>query len=82
MQMDQLWPTVPLTHQETLLYRAVRAMSTWRRTAIAHVPTQVLTPELLASLEEDAEHAYETAFTIEAVKLAYWDPHNAPLRRV
>ncbi len=71
MQIYHMLPTVLLTNNETLLQRIAHSMTTWRRTAIAHVPTQMLSPELFASTD-DAEHAYETAFAIQATELAFW----------
>jgi hypothetical protein len=68
MQIYYMLPTVPLINNETLLQRITRSMTTWRRTLIAHVPTQVLSPELFASTN-DAEYAYETAFAIQATEL-------------
>jgi hypothetical protein len=83
MQMYHMLPTVPLTNNETLLHmlptvlltnnetllqRVTRSMTTWRRTAIAHIPTQMLSLELFASTD-DAEYAYDTAFAIQATEL-------------
>jgi hypothetical protein len=68
MQIYHILPTVSLINNETLLQRVARSMTTWRRTAIAHVPTQMLSPELFASAD-DAEYAYETAFAIQATEL-------------
>ncbi len=67
MQIYHILPTVPLINNETLLQRVARSMTTWRRTAISRVPTQVLSPELFAS-SDDAEYAYETAFAIQATE--------------
>jgi hypothetical protein len=69
MQIDHILPTVPLINNETLLQRVTRSMTSWRRTAIAYVPTQMLSPEMFAGTD-DAEYAYETAFAIQATELA------------
>ncbi len=74
MQIYYMLPTVPLINNETLLQRITRSMTTWRHTAIAHVPTQVLSPELFASID-DAEYAYEIAFTIQATELVLSHGH-------
>lgn len=72
MQIYHILPTVPLTTKETLLQRATRSITTWRRTAIVHLPTQVLSPDLLVSTDDEAEQAYMTAFTIQATELILW----------
>jgi hypothetical protein len=68
MQIYYMLPTVPLINNETLLQRITRSMTTWRRTLITHVPTQMLSPELFTSTD-DAEYAYDTAFAVQATEL-------------
>jgi hypothetical protein len=67
-------PTTHLTDKETLLQRVARSMTTWQRNAIAQLPTQILTPEMVETQQtsvDEAEQAYEIAFTIEAAELLY-----------
>ncbi|MBA2396961.1 MAG: hypothetical protein H0V70_29925 [Ktedonobacteraceae bacterium] len=69
MQIYHILPTVPLTTttKETLLQHVARSLTEWRRTAIVHLPTQLLPPDQLEILDA-AEQAYVDTFTIQATE--------------
>jgi hypothetical protein len=76
IQMYHLLPTVLLTEKETVLGRVVRSMVTWQRNILMQLPTRKLTSEGFENVQASADETmreYETAFTLAAVEVSYWE---------
>lgn len=81
MQMYHMLPTMLLEEKETVLERVADSITTWQRNLIALLPTRKLTLEVFETRQASlasSELEYETAFTIGAVELSYWE-HQAGL---
>lgn len=81
MQMYHILPTMQLVGKDKVLERVAHSMMAWQHNLIALLPTRKLTLEVFETQQASSASSaleYETAFTIGAVELSYWE-HQAGL---